>query len=66
MRKTPPNNTPRSTETRFSPPAFPPKAGKANHIVRVSKKGQFGVGQRDVRYCKGYFVDLRLLWGLWD
>ena len=41
MRKTAPNNTPRSTETRFSPPAFPPKAGKADHIVHF-QKGQFG------------------------
>ena len=51
MRKTPPNNTPRSTETRFSPPAFPPKAGKANHIVRVSKNNS-GIGQRDVRFAQ--------------
>lgn len=38
MQKTPPNNTSRSTETRFSPPAFPPKAGKTVHIVQVSKR----------------------------
>ena len=37
MRKTAPNNTPRSTETRFSPPAFPPKASKVLCLVRVSK-----------------------------
>ena len=44
MRKTPLNKTPRSTETRFFPPAFPPKAGKANHIVRVSKRTIRGLG----------------------
>ena len=38
MQKTPPNNTSRSTETRFSSPAFPPKAGKKVHIVQVSKR----------------------------
>ena len=38
MQKTPPNNIPRSTETRFSSPAFPPKAGKTVHIVQVSKR----------------------------
>ena len=38
MQKTPPNNISRSTETRFSPPAFPPKAGKTVHIVQVSKR----------------------------
>ena len=38
MQKTPPNNTSRSTETRFSSPAFPPKAGKTVHIVQVSKR----------------------------
>lgn len=43
MRKTPPNNTSRSTETRFSPPVFPPKAGKALHIVQVSKRSIRGV-----------------------
>ena len=44
MRKTPPNNTSRSTETRFSPPVFPPKAGKADHIARVSKRTIRGLG----------------------
>lgn len=38
MQKTPPNNISRSTETRFSSPAFPPKAGKTVHIVQVSKR----------------------------
>lgn len=38
MQKTPPDNISRSTETRFSPPAFPPKAGKTVHIVQVSKR----------------------------
>lgn len=38
MRKTPPNNASRAPETRFSPPAFPPKAGKALYIVQVSRR----------------------------
>ena len=45
MRKTAPNNTPRSTETRFSPPAFPPKAGKADQLIHFSKKVVLGVGK---------------------
>ena len=45
MRNTPPNNTSRSTETRFSPPAFPPKAGKASHVVHFSKKAILGIGR---------------------
>ena len=45
MRKTAPNNTPRSTETRFSPPAFPPKAGKADLLIHFSKKVVLGVGK---------------------
>lgn len=45
MRKTAPNNTPRSTETRFSPPAFPPKAGKAVHFVHFSKKVILDLGR---------------------
>lgn len=44
MRNTPPNNTSRSTETRFSPPAFPPKAGKTGRIVQVSKRAIRDVG----------------------
>ena len=44
MRKTQPNKALRSTETRFSPPAFPPKGGKTHHIVRVSKRTIRGVG----------------------
>ena len=45
MRKTAPNNTPRSTETRFSAPAFPPKAGKAVHFVHFSKKVILDLGR---------------------
>jgi hypothetical protein len=45
MRNTPPHNTPRSTETGFSPPAFPPKAGKAGHVVHFSKKAILGIGR---------------------
>ena len=45
MRKTLPNNTPRSTETGFSPPAFPAKAGMADHLVHFSKKAVLGVGK---------------------
>ena len=45
MRNTPPNNMPRSTETRFSPPAFPPKAGKADQLIHFSKKVVLGVGK---------------------
>ena len=53
MRKTAPNNTPRSTETRFSPPAFPPKAGKADHIVRVSKRTIRGLGNGLYAFAQG-------------
>ena len=53
MRKTAPNNTPHSTETRFSPPAFPPKAGKAHHIVRVSKRTIREVGNGMYAFAKG-------------
>jgi len=63
MRNTPANNTPRSTETRFSPPAFPPKAGKADHIVQVSKRTIRGLGNemyalaKDVlSFCAGMGV----------
>ena len=45
MRNTPPNNMPRSTETRFSPPTFPAKAGMADHLVHFSKKAALGVGR---------------------
>lgn len=53
MGKTPPNNTPRYTETRFSPPAFPPKAGKVNHIVRVSKRTIRGLGNGMYAFAQG-------------
>ena len=53
MGKTPPNNTPRSTETRFSPPAFPPKAGKADYIVRVSKRTIRGLGNGMYAFAQG-------------
>ena len=65
MRKTAPNNTPRSTETRFSPPAFPPKAGKADHIVRVSKRTIRGLGNGCTLLQRG-FCRFAPSWGLWD
>ena len=64
MRKTAPNNTPRSTGTRFSPPAFPPKAGKADHIVRVSKRTIRGLGNG--LYAFAQVLSICASWRLWD
>ena len=45
MQNTPPKNMPRFTEKRFSPPAFPPKAGKADQLVHFSKKAIGGISR---------------------
>jgi hypothetical protein len=45
MRKTPLNETPCSTDSRFSPPTFPPKAGMAGHLVHFSKNTALGIGK---------------------
>ena len=58
MRNTPPNNMPRSTETRFSPPTFPPKAGKAAQIVQVSKRAIRDVGDGIYFLAEMFFVVL--------
>ena len=39
MRTLPTHNASRFSETRFSPPSFPPKAGKGHQLVRVMKRG---------------------------
>lgn len=38
-------NEPQSTDSRFSLPAFPPKAGKADQLIHFSKKVVLGVGK---------------------
>ena len=61
MRNTPPNNTSRSTETRFSPPAFPPKAGKSGHIVHFSKKAILGIGRGMYGFIQISFVSIMIV-----
>ena len=64
MRNTPPNNMPRSTKTRFSPPAFPPKAGKAHHIARVSKRTIRGLGNGMYTLAQVVLSNIVLLLGV--
>jgi hypothetical protein len=45
MRKTPLNETYRSKDSSFSPPAFPPKGGMVGHLVHFSRKATLGVGR---------------------
>ena len=45
MRRNPKNETHFLSDSRFLPPAFPPKAGIADHIVYFSKKAALGVGR---------------------
>ena len=61
MRNTPPNNTSRSTETRFSPPAFPPKAGKSGLIVHFSKKAIIGIGRGIYGFIQISFVSIMIV-----
>jgi len=61
MRKTPINEIHRSKDSRFTPPAFPPKAGMASHLIHYSKIAIFSMSRGIYMFAMQIFVLIMIL-----
>ncbi len=61
MRRTPLNETYRSGDSRFSPPAFPPKAGIVNHFIHHLKIAIFSFGRGMYLFALQIFALIMIL-----